>query len=169
MLPALPVQGEWILVILLSHFVIWTFWVHPYLLKFWGGTWWEKSWDAPGSTLVVFRGVSWRPLRWWSVNSSTPLLARTSNTGGNTWPETMLKSTSDGWTNESLHQVHLCEPLCWKKVFINHSALLQHSCSTNLPLSFSSALPYLPFTPFHSISLRRSQRGHWTWSWPKEL
>ena len=75
-------------------------------------------------------------LGWWSVESSTLLLTRTSNTVCNKSPETMKKSMSDRWPkDESLHQVYLCK---------------QHSCSRSLTLSHTSASSYRPITPFRT-------------------
>ena len=78
--------------------------------------------------------------RLWSVDSSEPPLTRTSNTERNKSAETMQKSMSDRWTKEFRHQVYLCTSLWRKKVFMMHSALLQHSCSKSLPLSFQLRL-----------------------------
>ena len=51
-----------------------------------------------------------------------------------------------------LHQVNLCKSLCWRKVFIVHSVLLQHSCSRSPPSPFASASPCRPITPFHFLA-----------------
>jgi len=58
----------------------------------------------------------------------------------------------------------LVQTLCWKKVFMMHSALLHHSSTRSLPLSFTSASPCRPITPF--IPTHRSQSV--CWSLPKE-
>ena len=52
------------------------------------------------------------------------------------------------WTNKHLHQVHLCKSLCWKEVLIMLSAFPRHICSRSIPLSFTSATPWWPLTPF---------------------
>jgi len=44
----------------------------------------------------------------------------------------------------------LCTSLCWKKVFMMYSALLQHSCRRTSP--FTSALPRWPIAPFHTTT-----------------
>jgi len=59
-----------------------------------------------------------------------PLLTRKSNTDRKKSAETMKRSMSDRWPNYSLHEMCLCR----KKVFMIHSALLQYSCSSSLPL-----------------------------------
>jgi len=46
--------------------------------------------------------------------------------------------------------VYLCISLCWKKVFMMHSVLLQHSHNRSLPLSFKLASLCRPITPFHT-------------------
>jgi len=38
-------------------------------------------------------------------------------------------SISDRGHSESLHHVYFCTSLCWKKVFMVHSALLQYGWS----------------------------------------
>jgi len=53
-----------------------------------------------------------------SDNPSTilhPYLTRTSNIGWDKSAETMKKSMSNRWSNESLYQLYLCISLCWKK------------------------------------------------------
>ena len=39
--------------------------------------------------------------------------------------------------------------MCWKKVFMMRSPLLQQSCNKYLPFSFSPVTRYFPITPFH--------------------
>jgi len=48
------------------------------------------------------------------------------------------KSMNDRWHND---QVYLCKFLCWKKVFMMHSALLQNSCSRSILLSLRQYHP----------------------------
>jgi len=43
-----------------------------------------------------------------------------------------LQKFGDSWSNESLGQAYLCKSLCWKKVFIIHSEMLQLTCSRKL-------------------------------------
>jgi len=88
--------------------------------------------------------------RWWSGNTSSPLLSQISNTERSKSGDTMQKSKRVCWPKESLPQVHFCASFCWNKVFTIHSALWQHSYKS-LPLSFTSALPCRPiYTPPYS-------------------
>ena len=91
--------------------------------------------------------------RWLFVDISAPLFTRTSNTERN-------KSMCDRWPKKSLHQECFCISLCWKKVFMIHSVLLQQSCGRRFPLSLlTSAPPFLPITPLHTVmSLGRGER-----------
>ena len=69
---------------------------------------------------------------------------------GTSQAETMQKPMSGQWPKEPLHQVYLSTSLCWKKVFMMNSTLLEHSCSGSLLLSLTSASPCRPITPFHT-------------------
>jgi len=65
------------------------------------------------------------------------LLTRTFNTDWNKLAETMQKSSSEYWPNEFLHQVSLCKSVL--EVCMMQSALLQDTCSINIPLLFGLA------------------------------
>jgi len=101
---------------------------------------------------VGFSRRELQPTRWWSLDSSSPVLTLRSNADWNKSFENIDKSVIDRWSKESLHQVCLCKCLCWKNVFMMHSVLLQHSCRRNLPLSFVSASPYWSITPFCTLA-----------------
>ena len=58
---------------------------------------------------------------------------------------------SDCWLEEYLHQVHVCKFLCCKRVSMINSALLQHSYSRSLPLSFTSASQFRSIIPLHIV------------------
>jgi len=68
-------------------------------------------------------------IRWPSVDSPAAFLKTTSNTERNKSVATMQKSISDRWPKNLCNRC-TCANLCWKKVFVMHSALLQHSRST---------------------------------------
>jgi len=50
--------------------------------------------------------------------------------------DAMQKSMSDRWHKETLYQVYLFKALFWKKVFMIHSALLQHTCRKSISFQF---------------------------------
>ena len=48
----------------------------------------------------------------------------------------------------SLYHMYLWTSLCWKKVFIMQSPLLQHNCNKCRPYLLNAESPCLPITPF---------------------
>ena len=105
--------------------------------------------------LACFSRRNLQTTRWWSIDSSAPLLTRMPNTDRKKSAVTVQKSMSDRWPNESLHQVYLCKSVLEEIVFIMPSALLQHSCSRSLPMSIASAISIAMLAnhhlPYHSI------------------
>ena len=66
----------------------------------------------------------------------------------------MQKSIKDFWSILRRYHVYLWTTLCWKKVFMMRSPLLQQSCNKYLPFSFGLVTPCFPITPFHvSVSV----------------
>jgi len=66
----------------------------------------------------------------------------------------MQKSIIDFYSTLSLYQVKLWISLCWKKVFMMRSPLLQQNCNRYFPFSFKPGTPCLLITPFHfSVSV----------------
>ena len=63
--------------------------------------------------------------------------------------EMIQKPISSRWPNGPLHRC-ACANLCFGKMFMMYSALLQHSCSRLFPESFMLAPPCWPITPFHT-------------------
>ena len=83
-----------------------------------------------------------------------PRFTRTSSTSENKSDETVQKSIKDFWSILGRYHVYLWTSLCWKKVFMMRSPLLQQSCNKYLPFSFSPVTPCFPITPFHvSVSV----------------
>ena len=67
---------------------------------------------------------------------------------------TLCKNLSDFWSILGRYHVYLWTSLCWKKVFMMRSPLLQQSCYKHLPFSFSPVTPCFPIKPFHvSVSV----------------
>ena len=90
--------------------------------------------------------------RWWSVNNSASLFTRTSNTSKNKSDETLQNSTKVFCAILDLYHVYLLwTSLCWKRVFIMQSPLLQQKCNRYLPFSINNGYSRLPITPFHVL------------------
>jgi len=75
------------------------------------------------------------------------------------WNETMQESVSDLSPNESLHQVHFCKSLCWKKVFTMHSWLLQQEPYIGIAMSVIHTVPFTGISPSVCIESSQKDRG----------
>jgi len=62
---------------------------------------------------------------------------QSSKTDGNKSAD--LKPMSDRWPKESFPRVFLCKSLCWKKVLMMHTALLQQDSSVVIYISITRA------------------------------
>ena len=101
---------------------------------------WPKLWKSQGTLYQMM--ISWQ---------FSTLLHWTSSTSENKSDETMQKSIKDFWSILGWYHVYLWTSLCWKKVFMMQSPLLQQSCYKYLSLSFGPVTRCFPITPFHVI------------------
>ena len=93
-----------------------------------------------------FQKLQKHSIKWWSVDNSAPRFMQTSHTSENKYDKTIQKFVKDFWSILGRYHVYLWTTLCWKKVIIMRSPLLQQSCNKYLPFSFSPVTTCFPIT-----------------------